>query len=124
MKEIINNKKNIIVISIILVLIIIVSVVLILRKTDASKLDDEKIVKEQEEVINLVKSYVTEEVEDYAKENSKIEFSVKELRGIFNIDVSEFKELKYTCDENTTFIKYNNDYSDYIVVLDCQDFYL
>ena len=127
MKEVIKNKKNIIII-IALIIIILLSTLIILKnkeiKTD--KLDNKDIVEKQEEVINIIKKYVDnkEEIREYAKENSKIEFSIKELEGIFKIDVSEFKKLKYSCSLDNTFIKYNNDYSKYIVILDCKDFYL
>ena len=127
MKEVIKNKKNIIII-IALIIIILLSTLIILRKKEikTDKLDNKDIVEKQEEVINIIKKYVDnkEEIREYAKDNSKIEFSIKELEGIFKIDVSEFKKLKYSCSLDNTFIKYNNDYSKYIVILDCKDFYL
>ena len=116
-----------------LVLIIIVALVLffVFRKDkengiDTSKLDNSLVVKGQEEVTNLIRGYVDNisNIREYAENNSKIEFSIKELRGIFNVDTSKFNKLKYDCHEDTTFIKYDNDYNEYDVMLDCEDFYL
>ena len=116
-----------------LVLIIIVALVLffVFRKDkengiDTSKLDNSLVVKGQEEVTNLIRGYVDNisNIREYAENNSKIEFSIKELRGIFNVDTSEFNKLKYECHEDKTFIKYDNDYNNYTVMLDCEDFYL
>ncbi len=126
MKEILKDKKKLmeLIVLLIVIIIIVVGVIIFLNRDETSKLDDEKIVKEQKEVTDLVSSYVTEEVKEYAIANSKIEFTIKELRGIFNTDTSKFNELKYGCSEDGTFIKYNNEYSDYSVMLDCKDFYL
>ena len=94
---------------------------------DTSKQDKAAVVKGQEEVTKLVKSYVDgnyEKIKEYAEENSKVEFTIKELKGIFEIDTKKFNELKYGCSEDNTFIKLNNDYKDYVVVLGCSDFYI
>ena len=94
---------------------------------DTSKQDKAAVVKAQEEVTKLVKSYVDgnyEKIKEYAEENSKVEFTIKELKGIFEIDTKKFNELKYGCSEDNTFIKLNNDYKDYVVVLGCSDFYI
>ena len=127
-----KDKKNLIIISIILIIIVVLSIILVIKKNnddkkiDTRKLDKEAIVKKQEEVTNLIKNYVDNisNIKEYARDNSKIEFSIKELRGIFNIDTSKFTKLKYHCNEDTTFIKYDDNYNDYIIALDCKDFYL
>ena len=127
-----KDKKNLIIISIILIIIVVLSIILVIKKNnddkkiDTRKLDKEAIVKKQEEVTNLIKNYVDNisNIKEYARNNSKIEFSIKELRGIFNVDTSEFNKLKYSCNEDKTFIKYDNDYNNYTVMLDCEDFYL
>ncbi len=126
-----KDKRVLVVIGIVIVIIIALIIFFSLKKDkekkiDTSKLDSSEIVEGQEEVTNLVRSYVEsiDNIKEYAKDNSKIEFSVKELKGIFKIDTSEFNNLKYGCSDTKTFIKYDNDYNNYIVVIDCKDFYL
>ena len=124
------DKRVLIGIGIIIIIIIGISLFFILKNKDkdinTKKLNDEEIVKGQEEVTNIVRGYVDNisNIKEYARDNSKIEFSIKELRGIFNIDTSSFKNSKYNCHEDTTFIKYDENYNDYIVLLDCKAFYL
>ncbi len=124
------DKRVLIGIGIIIIIIIGISLFFILKNKDkdinTKKLNDEEIVKGQEEVTNIVRGYVDNisNIKEYARDNSKIEFSIKELRGIFNIDTSSFKNSKYNCNEDTTFIKYDENYNDYIVLLDCKAFYL
>ena len=129
--EKLKDKRVLVIIGVIIVIVVTLVIFFIFRKDkeegiDTSKLDNTEVVKGQEEVTNLVRSYVDNisNIKEYASTNSKIEFSIKELRGIFNVDTSEFNKLKYGCSEDNTFIKYDNDYKNYIVVLDCKDFYL
>ena len=125
-----KDKRVLVGIGIVVVIIIGIVCFFIFKNKDkeinTDKLNDEEIVKGQEEVTNLVRSYVDNisNIKEYARNNSKIEFSIKELRGIFNVDTSEFNKLKYRCNEDKTFIKYDNDYNNYTVMLDCEDFYL
>ena len=127
----IKDKRVLVLIGIILVIIIALVIFIVLKKDkkesiDTSKLDSEEVIKGQEEVTNLVKGYVEgiSNINEYARNNSKIEFTIKELRGIFNVDTSAFSKLKYNCDENKTFIKYEQDYSDYSISIACEAFYL
>ena len=86
-----------------------------------------KLVKGQEEVTDLIKGYVDGnivEIKEYAKNNSKVEFTIKELKGIFNIDTKNFDELKYGCSQDDTFIKLDSSYQDYTIVLGCSAFYI
>ena len=126
-----KDKKVLMVIGIILIIVVALVIIFTLRKEkengiNTRKLDKESVIKKQEEVTNLIKGYVdnVSNIKEYAKTNSKVEFSLKELRGIFDVDISSFKKLKYHCNEDTTFVKYDNNYNDYIIVLDCKDFYL
>ena len=123
-----KNKKYVLIVIIFVIIIIISSSVLIIlhNKSQTSKLTREETVKAQEEVVNLVRNYVNgiENIKEYAQKNSKIEFTIKELKGIFEIDTSTFENLKYDCNENNSFIKYNNDYTKYQVILDCKTFKL
>ena len=125
-----KDKRVLVLIGVLVVIIIALVIFFIFRKDkeelDASKLDSSEVVKKQEEVTNLVRGYVDNisNIKEYARNNSKVEFSIKELRGIFNVNTSKFTKLKYGCSEDNTFIKYDNDYENYIVVLDCKDFYL
>lgn len=130
--EKLKDKKVLVGIGIILVIIIAIIVYFAVTKDkdeegiDTSKLNNEEVVKGQEEVTNLIKGYVDgiSNIKEYARDNSKVEFSIKELKGIFNIDTSSFDKLKYHCNEDNTFIKYDDDYNNYTVILDCSDFYL
>ena len=125
-----KDKKVLVGIGIIIIIIIGISLFFILKNKDkginTDKLNDEEIVKGQEEVTNIIHSYVDNisNIKEYAKDNSKVEFSIKELRGIFNIDTNSFKDSKYDCNEDNTFIKYDDDYNNYSIILDCKAFYL
>ena len=100
------DKRVLIGIGIIIIIIIGISLFFILKNKDkdinTKKLNDEEIVKGQEEVTNIVRGYVDNisNIKEYARDNSKIEFSIKELRGIFNIDTSSFKNSKYNKDSS------------------------
>ena len=124
------DKRVLIGIGIIIIIIIGVSLFFIFRNKDkginTNKLNDEEIVKGQEEVTNIIHGYVDNisNIKEYAKDNSKVEFSIKELRGIFNIDTNSFKKSKYDCNEDNTFIKYDDNYDNYSIILDCKAFYL
>ena len=129
--EKLKDKIVLVIIGVIIVIVVTLVIFFIFRKDkeegiDTSKLDNTEVVKGQEEVTNLVRSYVDNisNIKEYASTNSKIEFSIKELRGIFNVDTSEFNKLKYRCSEDKTFIKFDNEYNEYDVMIDCEDFYL
>ena len=123
-----NKKKKIMLISliatIIVIVIVIISLTLFIKSKNSSTIKEDNKEQKQQEVITIISNYVDKNVQKYAKTNSKERFSIKELKGIFNKDISKFNKLPYGCHEETTFIKYNEDYSDYIVLLDCQEFYL
>ncbi len=130
-----KDKKSLIIGGIIGLILVIGVVAVFLIKgqdkkeegVDSSKQNETDIVKGQEEVTNLIKGYVDgniAEVKEYAQNNSKVEFTIKELKAIFNIDVTKFDELKYDCSQDNTFIKFDSNYQDYTIVLGCSAFYI
>ena len=131
LNELLKDKKKLIIIGII-VLILVIGIVMLFvigkdKEIDTSNQNEESIVKGQEEVTKVIKEYVDSnitEINKYAKDNSKVEFTIKELKDIFNIDVTKFDKLKYGCSQDNTFIKFDNEYQDYIIVLGCSAFYI
>ena len=129
-----KDKKNLIIVGIVgLVLVILIVAIFLIKgkdkekSVDTNKQNDAEIVKGQEEVTNVIKGYVDgnlEKIREYAEENSKVEFTIKELKAIFSIDVTKFDELKYNCSQDDTFIKFDNNYQDYTIVLGCSAFYI
>ena len=131
-----KDKKNLMIVGIVgLVLVILVVAIFLIKGkgnekeqgVDTNKQNETDVVKGQEEVTNVIKGYVDtdlEKIREYAKNNSKVEFTIKELKAIFSIDVTKFDELKYDCSQDSTFIKFNNDYQDYTIVLGCSAFYI
>ena len=129
-----KDKKNLIIVGIVgLVLVILIVAIFLIKgkdkekSVDTNKQNDAEIVKGQEEVTNVIKGYVDgnlEKIREYANSNSKVEFTIKELKAIFSIDVTKFDELKYNCSQDDTFIKFDNNYQDYTIVLGCSAFYI
>ncbi len=129
-----KDKKNLMIMGIVgLVLVILVVAIFLIKgkdkekSVDTNKQNEAEIVKGQEEVTNVIKGYVDgnlEKIREYANSNSKVEFTIKELKAIFSIDITKFDELKYDCSQDSTFIKFNNDYQDYTIVLGCSAFYI
>ena len=129
-----KDKKNLIIVGVVCLVLVILVVAIFLIKgkdkeksVDTNKQNESEIVKGQEEVTNVIKGYVDanlEKIREYANSNSKVEFTIKELKAIFSIDVTKFDELKYNCSQDDTFIKFDNNYQDYTIVLGCSAFYI
>ena len=86
-----KDKRVLVLIGVVVVIIIALVIFFIFIKDkgelDASKLNSSEVVKKQEEVTNLVRGYVDNisNIKEYARNNSKVEFSIKELRGLLSM---------------------------------------
>ena len=93
------------------------------NKLDTSKLNEKDIINKQNNVTSIIKKYVDNipTLSNYAKDNSATKVTLKELKEVFGVNIDEV--LNNKCSEDT-FIKYNDDYSNCVIVLGCADFYI
>lgn len=88
------------------------------------KLTGRELVYAQEETIEIIKKYLNQiTILEYAKQNKLSSISILTLKEKFNLDISEFNNLTYNCNNQTTTINFNLDYTNYYINLDCLAFY-
>ena len=123
MKKIITKNKKIVII--VLSIIVIISLFILIINLNTKTKTNESEMNKQFNAVKLVKSYVSNNsnIINYAKKNNKNIIYIKEFKSIFKINISKFNKLSYKCNSDTSYIKFNDDYSDYTIYLDCQEFY-
>ena len=127
-----KNKKIIIIIAILIVFLIVTTILyfLIFHRPKEEEIiynnNQETKMSKQEKVTDLINNYVDNnpEIFNYAKNNNLEQLTLLELKNILKIDISEFNELPYKCNEEETFIKFEDNYSKYFIVIACDEFLL
>lgn len=119
-----DKRKIKMIISLIVIALSIILIVVVNIKTDSSKKIEESVEKQQEKVTDTIKDMLEKnDVFNYAKNNKVSRYSISDLRNKLKIDTSEFNKLYYGCNPNTTFVVFNDDYTDYTLYMDCTNFY-
>ena len=113
-----------------IITIVVFAIVIINKKNvkieEQEKIESKEIVEgkerlEAEEETNEVVYKMLRDINiiKYAKDNKKEKVTLKELQKNFNIDTTSFEDMKYNCSIENTYLKFNEDYSEYAIVYDC-----
>ena len=119
-KETLIKLIFIIVLSVVLLVLILVILHNIKIKDNlGNRVEQENHVSEVVDDIMKNKDKVVE----YLKSNNLKKITIYDLKDKLNINISKFSKLSYNCKSETSYIEFNDDYSDYTTVLDCEEFY-
>ena len=74
----------------------------------------------EEEIINIIEKYLNNEaIKTYLEKKGNKRISMEEIKEELKIDISEFEQSKYGCNNAFTIIDFNDDYSDHTISLTC-----
>ena len=133
------NKKLVLMILIIIILGATIGIVYIklhnnekIKESDintqnlATGLLGEKRLEEQKKIYNIIDKYIKDnsKVKDYVTENNLTNLSIKDLKDIMKIDISEFENSKYKCNSEYTTIDFTEGFENYTISLSCDAFLL
>ncbi len=117
-----NKIKMIVSIIVILLSITLIIVVNKIAKKENNK--EETIAEKEDKTIEMVDNImIDKDIYKYAKENNINRISISDIETKLKKDISKFNKLYYGCNTKTTFVVFNDDYTDYTLYLDCKDFY-
>ena len=134
-----NNKKIILIILITIILGTTLGVLYIklhnnekIKGTDinteqlATELLGEKRLKEQQKMYEIIDKYIKDnsKLKDYVINNNITSLSIKNLKDIIKIDISEFENSKYKCNSEYTTIDFTAGFENYTISLSCDAFLL
>ena len=92
---------------------------------EKSSLLGEERLEGQNETVESIKNYIKDiDIINYAKNNKLSIITIQEIQEKFKLDNKEFEELPYNCNSSGTFLLFNEEYTNYSIVLDCKSFYL
>jgi len=118
-----KNKIKMIVSIIVIILSIIL--IIVVNKNDKKENTKEDTIEEKEDkTFDAVEDImIDKDIFKYAKDNKLDRLSISDIESKLKKNISNFNKLYYNCNPNTTFVVFNDDYTDYTLYLDCKDFY-
>ena len=115
-------KKKIV--SIIVIVISIVLIILVDKNVKKESIKEETIEEKEDKAFDVVKNIMLDkDIFKYAKDNKLDRMSISDIKSKLKKDISKFNKLYYNCNPNTSFVVFNDDYTDYTMYLDCKVFY-
>ena len=87
-------------------------------------LGEERLEKEKE-VYNIIDKYIENyKVKNYIETNNLKSLTLKDLKEKLNMNITEFENLEYKCDSESTIIDFSHGVNNYSISLYCEDFLL